>query len=113
MTGWGTTELGTRSQDLLQAKLPLMSNEQCREVYKRTAQIWHKQLCAGGQMNVDSCMGDSGGPLQAVGPYGKSVRVIQYGVVSYGMKQCGTEGFPGVYTRIAYYMDWILNTMTD
>jgi len=114
VTGWGATELGPRSQDLLQAKLPLMTNEQCKEIYKQSAQIWYKQLCAGGQMNVDSCLGDSGGPLQAAGIYnGRSVRIVQYGVVSYGLKQCGTEGFPGVYTRVAYYMDWILNTMTD
>ncbi|XP_071650285.1 serine protease ea-like [Temnothorax longispinosus] len=114
VTGWGATELGPRSQDLLQAKLPLMNNDQCKEIYKRTTQIWYKQLCAGGQMNVDSCLGDSGGPLQAGGIYnGRSVRIIQYGVVSYGLKQCGTEGFPGVYTKVAYYMDWILNTMTD
>ncbi|XP_077254594.1 phenoloxidase-activating factor 1-like [Temnothorax americanus] len=115
VTGWGVTELGLRSQDLLQAKLPLMNNDQCKEIYKRTTQIWYKQLCAGGQMNVDSCFGDSGGPLQAGGIYnGRSVRIIQHGVVSFGLdRQCGTEGFPGVYTKIAYYMDWILNTMTD
>ncbi|XP_011874753.1 PREDICTED: uncharacterized protein LOC105565840 [Vollenhovia emeryi] len=114
VTGWGATELGPRSQALLQAKLPLVSYEQCKETYKRTTQIWYKQLCAGGQMNVDSCLGDSGGPLQAGGIYNsRSVRIIQYGVVSYGLKQCGTEGFPGVYTKVAYYMDWILNTMTD
>ncbi|KYQ50308.1 Serine protease easter [Trachymyrmex zeteki] len=114
VTGWGATELGPRSQDLLQAKLPLVAYEQCKEVYSRTTQIWYKQLCAGGQMNVDSCLGDSGGPLQAAGIYnGRSVRIIQYGVVSYGLKQCGTEGFPGVYTNVAYYVDWILNTLTD
>ncbi|KYM76560.1 Serine protease easter [Atta colombica] len=114
VTGWGATELGPRSQDLLQAKLPLVAVEQCKEIYKRTTQIWHKQLCAGGQMNVDSCLGDSGGPLQAAGIYNsRSIRIIQYGVVSYGLKQCGTEGFPGVYTNVAYYMDWILNTLTE
>ncbi|KYN38801.1 Serine protease easter [Trachymyrmex septentrionalis] len=114
VTGWGSTELGPRSQDLLQAKLPLMAIEQCKEIYKRTTQIWYKQLCAGGQMNVDSCLGDSGGPLQAAGIYNStSIRIIQYGVVSYGLKQCGTEGFPGIYTNVAYYMDWILNTLTD
>ncbi|XP_012231040.1 CLIP domain-containing serine protease HP8-like [Linepithema humile] len=114
VTGWGATEFGPRSQDLLQAKLPLVPHEQCKDVYKRTTEIWHKQLCAGGLNNIDSCLGDSGGPLQAPGIYnGRAVRTVQYGVVSYGLKQCGTEGYPGVYTKVAYYMDWILDTMTD
>lgn len=114
VTGWGATEFGPRSQDLLQAKLPLKTNAECKETYKRTTQIWYKQLCAGGELNIDSCLGDSGGPLQTAGIYnGNSLRMIQHGVVSYGMKNCGTAGFPGVYTRVAYYMDWILDTMTD
>ncbi|GAB1869856.1 CLIP domain-containing serine protease [Camponotus japonicus] len=114
VTGWGATESGPRSQDLLQAKLPLVTNEHCKDVYKRSTQIWYKQLCAGGLRDVDSCFGDSGGPLQTVGLYnGNTIRTIQHGVVSYGVKECGTAGIPGVYTRVAYYMDWILNTMTD
>ncbi|XP_032667922.1 CLIP domain-containing serine protease 2-like [Odontomachus brunneus] len=116
VTGWGATEFGPRSQDLLQIKLPLMTNEQCAEVYKNTVEIWYKQMCAGGMDMVDSCAGDSGGPLQAPSIYNapnvnNKVRIVQYGVVSYGLKQCGTAGFPGVYTRVSYYMDWILNTI--
>lgn len=111
VTGWGATELGPRSQDLLQAQLTPVTNEECIEAYQRRAQIWYKQMCAGGKRNVDSCLGDSGGPLQAPAIYNNSVRYIQYGIVSFGLKNCGTEGVPGVYTKLAYYMDWILNTM--
>ncbi|XP_011873132.1 PREDICTED: venom protease-like [Vollenhovia emeryi] len=113
VTGWGATESGQRSKVLLQVNLPLVDNEQCEEAYSRSADIWYKQICAGGHIDVDSCLGDSGGPLQAESIYnGGPVRFVQYGVVSYGLRQCGTDGFPGVYTRVTYYMDWILNTMT-
>jgi len=116
VTGWGATELGLRSQVLLKASLPLVTNELCIEIVRNQigTHIWHKQICAGGEVNVDSCGGDSGGPLQAFGKYnGTSVRMIQHGVVSYGLLACGTEGVPGIYTRVAYYIDWILDTMTD
>ncbi|XP_012527985.1 melanization protease 1 [Monomorium pharaonis] len=114
VTGWGLTEYDLTSSELLQAKLPIVPNDRCEEIYKPSKEIWYKQLCAGGQMAVDSCNGDSGGPLQASSKYNNLImRIVQYGIVSYGMTPCGIEGIPGVYTNVAYYMDWILNTMTD
>lgn len=99
---------------LLQARLPLVTNEECKEAYKILSPIWYKQMCAGGQNDVETCLGDSGGPLQGHGIYTDgTVRVIQYGIVSYGPQQCGIAGIPGVYTRVSYYMDWILDNMTD
>lgn len=114
VTGWGATELGPRSQDLLRVHLSLVSTEDCGKAYGNRVQIWHKQICAGGKRNMDSCLGDSGGPLQAPGIYNKTkLRYVQYGIVSYGLRSCGVEGVPGVYTRVAYYMDWILNSIRE
>lgn len=49
--------------------------------------------------------GDSGGPIQTYHPSVSCMYTIQ-GVTSFG-KICGTEGVPGVYTRIHAYLDWI------
>ena len=57
---------------------------------------------------IDSCNGDSGGPLFVSGT--KDGTFYLEGVVSYGSKECGT-GYPGVYTNIEYYMQWILKNM--
>ncbi|XP_012285285.1 melanization protease 1-like [Orussus abietinus] len=113
VTGWGATEFGPRSQDLLMVLLPIVSNEECKSAYVRNAEIWYKQMCAGGSNRMDSCLGDSGGPLQVPGIYNGDARTIQYGIVSFGLRSCGTDGFPGVYTRVPYYMDWILNTIKE
>lgn len=114
VTGWGITENTTRSDVLLQVKLSQVPNEKCAEAYKNFATIGHKQMCAGGKDGMDSCLGDSGGPLQALTLYNeRDARFVQFGIVSFGLKSCGTEGFPGVYTRVAYFMDWILDTMKD
>lgn len=113
ITGWGATELGPRSQELLQVQLSLVDTDECAKIYKKKTQIWYKQICAGGKRGMDSCSGDSGGPLQTPEIYEGNVKYIQYGIVSFGPNNCGTEGAPGVYTRITYYMDWILNTIRD
>ncbi|KAJ8673963.1 hypothetical protein QAD02_005225 [Eretmocerus hayati] len=111
-TGWGITEERIRSLQLLKVSLPIFSHTECMEVYKKQAPIWHKQICVGGEIGKDSCGGDSGGPLQApVANYYGNSHFVQYGIVSFGVRNCGTGGFPGVYTRVDYYLDWILDNM--
>ncbi|XP_015171119.1 PREDICTED: serine protease easter-like [Polistes dominula] len=112
-TGWGTTETGMQSAALLQIKLPIVENSRCKDIYQGKIGIWHKQLCAGGEKDRDSCSGDSGGPLQWPTLLGRESRYVQYGIVSFGMRNCGTSGYPGVYTNVKYYMDWILDTIRD
>ena len=29
------------------------------------------------------------------------------GITSYGIRECGTENVPGVYTKVSHYPDWI------
>ncbi|KAJ8925739.1 hypothetical protein NQ315_009587 [Exocentrus adspersus] len=114
VTGWGFTDSQGQNADVLQkVDLPVMNLTQCREIYKseKKVKLSHRQLCAGGRNNKDSCPGDSGGPLHVASFINDETRYVQQGVVSFGHRFCGSVGFPGVYTKVAYYMDWILDNM--
>lgn len=111
ITGWGVTNAGQKSPKLLKTSVPVISNEECQKIYYDYASITKKQICAGGYLGRDSCGGDSGGPLQYVTMVNGISRFVQYGIVSYGPKQCGIDGQPGVYTKISEYIDWILENL--
>lgn len=98
--GWGdTTEGGRGSESLLQARVPVVSSDECATAYP---EIWKPpfdeatMFCAGmPQGGTDTCQGDSGGPILV--PFG--FVWIAAGVVSWG-EGCARGGFPGVYSRL-------------
>ena len=62
-------------------------------------------LCAGyAYGHVDTCLGDSGGPLICV----EDNKPVLHGIVSWGI-QCGRPQLPGMYVRVATFTDWIRN----
>ncbi|XP_057711980.1 complement factor I-like isoform X1 [Corythoichthys intestinalis] len=100
ISGWGRTGAGKASQVLLWASVSLIHD--CQRFYKD--RFRPGMMCAGDlDGNVDSCQGDSGGPLVCEDHLGVS---YLWGVVSWG-DQCGQPGFPGVYTQVAHYFEWI------
>lgn len=91
-----------------------MNLDQCNRVYSRQRVVLRSsQLCAGGEQGKDSCKGDSGGPLMVIDRKTKPDQPYWYavGVVSFGPSPCGMPGWPGVYTRVGSYMDWILQNI--
>lgn len=99
---------GSESDVKLKVTVPVVSNSECDSVFSRVSRrISQKQLCAGGIAGQDSCRGDSGGAL--MGKVSKYNNWFAFGVVSYGPSPCGTPGWPGVYTRVTEYVDWILS----
>lgn len=45
-----------------------------------------------------------------VDDYGGFPRYYLVGIISFGTSECGI-GYPGVYTRVFYYNDWILKNI--
>lgn len=115
VSGWGYTEANrTTSTGVLQkVELPVQDQDTCSDAYrgKQEVKISHKQWCIGGADKKDTCQGDSGGPLQVASDFNGEGRYIQHGIVSFGHAYCGATGYPGVYTKVPYYMQWILDNI--
>ncbi|XP_022117558.1 proclotting enzyme [Pieris rapae] len=102
--GWGSLkESGPQPAVLQEVSIPIWSNAECRLKYGSAAPggIVEHMLCAG-KDNMDSCSGDSGGPLMV----NEGGRWTQVGVVSWGIG-CGKGQYPGVYTRVTAFLPWI------
>nr|NP_001138002.1 melanization protease 1, isoform C [Drosophila melanogaster]AAN13300.2 melanization protease 1, isoform C [Drosophila melanogaster] len=112
VAGWGRTETNFTSNIKLKAELDTVPTSECNQRYatqRRT--VTTKQMCAGGVEGVDSCRGDSGGPLLLEDYSNGNSNYYIAGVVSYGPTPCGLKGWPGVYTRVEAYLNWIENNV--
>ncbi|XP_035913083.1 phenoloxidase-activating factor 3-like isoform X2 [Anopheles stephensi] len=108
VTGWGLTESGERSSVLRYAVLPAITLPDCAMRIKeldRVIVLDDAHLCAGGNNKTAHCNGDSGGPLQYVSD---STRFVLQGVVSFGVKTCGTKLAPGVFANVTHFIEWIV-----
>ncbi|XP_077000714.1 plasma kallikrein isoform X1 [Tamandua tetradactyla] len=109
ITGWGFTEENGTVQNILQkANIPLVTNEECQTKYTDHG-ITKQMICAGyKEGGKDACKGDSGGPLVC-----KHNGIWKFvGITSWG-EGCARREKPGVYTKVAEYVDWILEKTQD
>ncbi|EPZ33601.1 trypsin-like serine protease [Rozella allomycis CSF55] len=109
--GWGYQKFGVPvlSSTLLFVNLPIVNPSICKRIYEKYF-FMGKQLCVGGDVaNKDTCQGDSGGGLFVTDSSGK---IFIVGIVSWGY-ECGRVGYPGVYTKISSFLDWIHDTVNS
>ncbi|XP_035693354.1 trypsin-like [Branchiostoma floridae] len=103
VTGWGrTSEGGSLARVLQKVDVPVVDRDDCRDSYGTW--ITDNMICAGlDQGGKDSCQGDSGGPMVCGQVAGGATLD---GIVSWGYG-CAEAGYPGVYTRVGNYVNWI------
>ncbi|XP_055637658.1 uncharacterized protein LOC129776190 [Toxorhynchites rutilus septentrionalis] len=114
-TGWGRTGYAEdQTPVLLKVALKPIENVECSKVYtngtdrKLQNGLQQHQICAVDE-KMDTCEGDSGGPLQIKLMHNAKVTPFVVAITSFGTA-CGLSA-PGVYTKVAPYHDWILETM--
>ncbi|KAM5132225.1 uncharacterized protein ACMZJ9_019033 [Mantella aurantiaca] len=107
VSGWGTTTSPAESypSTLQCVEVKTVSVSACKAAYPDDV-ISDNMLCAGVQEGgKDSCQGDSGGPLVCNSKL--------YGVTSWGHVPCGEANYPGIYTKVCKYLDWIRQTIAN
>lgn len=117
--GWGQTALvprrGSESSKILKKVKLFNFNTRC----KLTAEINEElpngynassQICIGShESSQDTCNGDSGGPVLTIHKQYPCMYHVE-GITSVAVA-CDTPDFPGMYTRVHYYLDWIKKEM--
>lgn len=116
--GWGMTATGTASDLLLATKCRFFSPDTCEALYDESPDPFYDlnpggNICAGyfeGDSPAGAAAGDSGGPLLYIDGEGE---YRQVGVVSGGESDSTTLNFPGVFTLVPAYIDWIETTIAS
>ncbi|XP_072309042.1 trypsin-like [Eucyclogobius newberryi] len=108
VSGWGFTSYESEqgaSPALRTVQVSAISSARCNSSRSFNGSITRNMICAGSRDGgKDACEGDSGGPLVC--------RSQLFGLVSWG-RSCGQARFPGVYTNVSRYRQWIELTIAS
>ncbi|CAG4986745.1 unnamed protein product [Colias eurytheme] len=112
--GWGLTEYQSPSAVKRKVTLRGVKFSVCQSVLSSwlNSEAEQQIICAGGEKDKDTCSGDSGGPLMREVREDFSSNWYIFGITSFGLRKCGKEGVPSIYTRVSNYMDWIRQNVT-
>lgn len=102
LSGWGLNATGgVVMTNLQKVDLQVFSAYDCNQLHRST--VHPTNICGGvREGGKGQCSGDSGGPLLVNG--------VQVGIVSWSVKPCTVAPYPGVYTGVSHYIDWIEKT---
>ncbi|XP_054163350.1 transmembrane protease serine 9-like [Oppia nitens] len=105
--GWGRLgQFDSVSKVLMKVNLQKSDTSKCNDVYRKYVGQFTKEMICYTNPGKDACQGDSGGPLSAI----VNEKEYQFGIVSFG-QGCNENNYPGVYTNVALYRDWIIKTI--
>ena len=121
VVGWGadeydnSTDQATSFPTILQeADTRVVSNQDCADAYtSASTEIDDTHICAQ-EPGVGVCVADSGGPLLVLenGLAGGGSNFVQVGITSFGIG-CADPDFPGVFTRVSEYTEWIEENLRE
>ncbi|XP_020811363.1 melanization protease 1 [Drosophila serrata] len=111
IAGWGKTDKQEVSNTLQKAIVTRQSLDTCRQYYNK-GEVNDNHICATGEDLQHTCPGDSGSPLFFKHHFKRTIRYVQYGVVSFGGQWCGRNNHqPGVFASVIDMLPWITQVL--
>lgn len=109
VSGWGKSIFYSESSKKLKMNVSLIDHDHCSQLYQDgNITVGRIQICAAGNLDQDSCSGDSGGGLMTgMKRDGGTPTWFVEGIMAYGPEPCVFPGRPTVYTKILEYIPWI------
>uniref|UniRef100_A0A1B6CC77 Peptidase S1 domain-containing protein n=1 Tax=Clastoptera arizonana TaxID=38151 RepID=A0A1B6CC77_9HEMI len=104
--GWGRTDTHNliKNTELKLGRVALIDKEQCSALRNNLCQ--DTELCTvDPDKETGWCKGDSGGPVMCNG--------VQYGVISFGRKDCEKFKIPQVSQRVDIHINWINDIIAE
>jgi len=113
IVGWGATffvtpQMASYPDQLQTAVVPIVPQDVCNAPVSYNNSLIESQFCAGlPEGGVDTCIGDSGGPIYV------DVNGVreQVGIVSFG-RGCAEPNLYGIYTNVTSYQTWLSQFFT-
>jgi len=104
VAGWGSPDANDSDAEpkLRGTLVKVIDQRRCRRLYSHLDRPITEDMVCAADAGRDHCFGDSGAPLVHRG--------CSYGIVSFA-HGCADPHFPGVYTRLANYVTWILRIL--
>ena len=110
----------SKAKTLQEIDLKILSSETCQNMSDEYARFSEEKedfyaegiFCAGGESGKDVCSGDSGSAIFMK----ENDTVVQMGLVSGRSGRgvlCGDTVTPSLYTRISFYLKWILDNISE
>lgn len=114
VSGWGKTGHGP-SDYLLKATVKIWNEDNCKKYINRIDLYKSAYyICAAGKKGIDTCYGDSGGPLfiQSHSFEGDNNGYFyQFGINSFGSLDCDIDDNLDFFTNVSTYIPWIRKTI--
>lgn len=120
VAGWGKLEQDSPPKKIVAQAITVdyITNAACTsKPYRYKDKLVTDGMVCAFADGKDHCGGDSGGPLvlgNGMPEEGPQNPVVQVGIVSWSYQDtCANKRFPGVYTRISKFVDWIEGTVCE
>ncbi|XP_053956280.1 uncharacterized protein LOC128861931 [Anastrepha ludens] len=115
VAGWGATSNGEMRNLKMTSTVTVENLAECMRLFRTSGlvNLTAEHICAAGKSAAESVVHDSGGALMSMQEIGKVQSYFLVGIDTLSYEYALQQDFPGLYTRIDSYLEWIKNEIEN